>query len=695
MRALRSRRLSRAPCSAGAEAGAKRRPPRRMMAHDERNAYALAAGKQLLGWYNCSGCHANGGGGSGPRADGRRLDLRRRRARRSSRPSREGRPNGMPAFGSRIPEDQIWQLAAYVRSMAGLAPQDAAPNRDDAFLTRTPESFMDPQKPETAKPSSRQRAAAMNGIHDVRVPGGPAGGGAVRLVERDARGVHASCSWLIIVALAVAVWRAPRATERRAPTSRRIREESRRCGARSAMRSPSRRCCCSCCCSRASSPTARSPRCRSTTRSTSTSSAINSGGRPATTRSDPCAAFATANELHVPVGRPVLMRLRADDVIHSFWVPSLAGKKDLIPGPRVDDRVSRRSCRASTAASARSSAATSTRTWRSSSSRTRPPTTSAGSPRSASPRWRRRLPQEQRGRDLVEQASCAMCHTIAGTRGAGPARARPDPCRQAARRWPPARLPNTAAARAALDRRSAAVQARRRHAAAGRRAGRPRRDLRVPRVAAMTAASGSVSVEAASRATRARRRRDRKPARVGTCATARAPASAGRRGARAHVDRQARRDRLPDRQRPQDDRPALHRHGAVLLRRGRRDGRPDAPPARDREQPPRRARLLQPAVHDARHDDDVPVRRAGDAGLRALHRAADDRHAQHRVSAHDRLRLLALPVRRTAALRRVPVQHRCRTRAGSPTCRSPARNTASASAPTSGTCSSPTARRWG
>jgi cytochrome c oxidase subunit 2 len=42
--------------------------------------------------------------------------------------------------------------------------------------------------------------------------------------------------------------------------------------------------------------------------------------------------FVSANELHVPVGRPVVLRLKADDVIHSFWVPSLAGKKDLIPG---------------------------------------------------------------------------------------------------------------------------------------------------------------------------------------------------------------------------------------------------------------------------------------------------------------------------------------------------------------------------
>ena len=42
--------------------------------------------------------------------------------------------------------------------------------------------------------------------------------------------------------------------------------------------------------------------------------------------------FTTANELHVPVGRPVLVTLRASDVIHSLWIPNLAGKKDLIPG---------------------------------------------------------------------------------------------------------------------------------------------------------------------------------------------------------------------------------------------------------------------------------------------------------------------------------------------------------------------------
>jgi cytochrome c oxidase subunit 2 len=42
--------------------------------------------------------------------------------------------------------------------------------------------------------------------------------------------------------------------------------------------------------------------------------------------------FTTANEVHLPVGRPVRVRLRTADVIHSFWLPQIAGKTDLIPG---------------------------------------------------------------------------------------------------------------------------------------------------------------------------------------------------------------------------------------------------------------------------------------------------------------------------------------------------------------------------
>ncbi len=40
----------------------------------------------------------------------------------------------------------------------------------------------------------------------------------------------------------------------------------------------------------------------------------------------------THNEMHMPAGRPVVLRIAAVDVIHSFWVPRLAGKMDAIPG---------------------------------------------------------------------------------------------------------------------------------------------------------------------------------------------------------------------------------------------------------------------------------------------------------------------------------------------------------------------------
>jgi cytochrome c oxidase subunit 2 len=46
----------------------------------------------------------------------------------------------------------------------------------------------------------------------------------------------------------------------------------------------------------------------------------------------PARIFTTANELHIPVGERVTFQLASSDVIHSFWVPNLAGKLDLIPG---------------------------------------------------------------------------------------------------------------------------------------------------------------------------------------------------------------------------------------------------------------------------------------------------------------------------------------------------------------------------
>jgi cytochrome c oxidase subunit 2 len=48
----------------------------------------------------------------------------------------------------------------------------------------------------------------------------------------------------------------------------------------------------------------------------------------------PDRAFVTANELHIPVGKPVRLELETGDVIHSFWVPALSGKMDTIAGQR-------------------------------------------------------------------------------------------------------------------------------------------------------------------------------------------------------------------------------------------------------------------------------------------------------------------------------------------------------------------------
>jgi cytochrome c oxidase subunit 2 len=45
-------------------------------------------------------------------------------------------------------------------------------------------------------------------------------------------------------------------------------------------------------------------------------------------------AFQDANEIHIPAGAPVVLELEAADVIHSLWIPRLAGKLDMIPGRR-------------------------------------------------------------------------------------------------------------------------------------------------------------------------------------------------------------------------------------------------------------------------------------------------------------------------------------------------------------------------
>jgi len=108
----------------------------------EHNAYAMSQGKTLFRWFNCSGCHSNGGGGMGPA-------LMDDKWRYGNNPEdiytsiMEGRPNGMPSFRGRINEDQAWQLVAYVRSMSGWAKKDAAPGRSDSLYPGEPENMRD------------------------------------------------------------------------------------------------------------------------------------------------------------------------------------------------------------------------------------------------------------------------------------------------------------------------------------------------------------------------------------------------------------------------------------------------------------------------------------------------------------------------------------------------------------------------
>jgi cytochrome c oxidase cbb3-type subunit III len=86
-------------------------------AHYYDNAEAVNTGKRLYSQYNCSGCHSNGGGGMGPPL----MDdqwIYGGRLEQIHDTLVEGRPNGMPSWGGKIPDEQLWQIAAYVRSMS-------------------------------------------------------------------------------------------------------------------------------------------------------------------------------------------------------------------------------------------------------------------------------------------------------------------------------------------------------------------------------------------------------------------------------------------------------------------------------------------------------------------------------------------------------------------------------------------------
>jgi cytochrome c oxidase cbb3-type subunit 3 len=112
----------------------------------EESAYSVSEGQKLYEAYNCVGCHAHGGGGIGPALMDRNWIY-------GSEPGNvfatimQGRPNGMPSFRNRIPEYQAWEIAAYVRSMAGLLPKWVSPNRTDQMKIKPAESSTPEQVP--------------------------------------------------------------------------------------------------------------------------------------------------------------------------------------------------------------------------------------------------------------------------------------------------------------------------------------------------------------------------------------------------------------------------------------------------------------------------------------------------------------------------------------------------------------------
>ena len=132
--------------------------------------------------------------------------------------------------------------------------------------------------------------------------------------------------------------------------------------------------------------------------------------------------LSTSNELHIPVGRPVQVILQSNDVIHSFWVPELHGKQDLIPGhknttwlradkPGVWKARCAEFCGHQHAKMAfdvvAEPAAQFNRWYVQQLASALPPTT----------------PSAQRGHDVFVQRTCVMCHAIAGTQAgshAGP-----------------------------------------------------------------------------------------------------------------------------------------------------------------------------------------------------------------------------------------------------------------------------------
>ena len=154
-------------------------------------------------------------------------------------------------------------------------------------------------------------------------------------------------------------------------------------------------------------------------------------------------SLTTANEIHVPVGRTVILKMTSHDVIHSFWVPNLAGKKDLVPGystttwlradrPGIYRGQCAEFCGYQHALMGLLVVAHTPEEFEGWLRSQRKPAADPGDPRA------------QRGQQLFQSLSCALCHTVQGTQAGG--KRAPDLTHLASRRTLAAgTLPNTSA----------------------------------------------------------------------------------------------------------------------------------------------------------------------------------------------------------------------------------------------------------
>ena len=99
----------------------------------EGNVFAINEGQRLFDAYNCTGCHFRGGGGIGPAL----MDdvwIYGKEPADLYNSIVQGRPNGMPAWGGKIPEYQVWQLVAYIQVLAGDRPIASPPGPREEHL---------------------------------------------------------------------------------------------------------------------------------------------------------------------------------------------------------------------------------------------------------------------------------------------------------------------------------------------------------------------------------------------------------------------------------------------------------------------------------------------------------------------------------------------------------------------------------